>query len=157
MDIFGKKEIISTKSSVDKALKKLEDKYEDRQQALFSESIIQEPTASFSKLDSQTGPGHNGQKVSRGRGKGGVDGKQLDLFEYQATQLPKIGITGKLRTKQKVSTATAGRADLSETGYVIQSPQDAATLLSHLVDDPQENAYFFPLDKDFHCGVFYLQ
>ena len=30
----------------------------------------------------------------------------------------------------------------------IQSPQDAATLLSHLVVEPHENVYFLSLDKD---------
>ena len=93
MDIFGKKDKTTSAILIEKALERLEDKYEE---------------------------------------------KQLDLFEYQAAQLPKIKIPGKLRTRQEVSTKPIPGVDISGSGYVIQSPQDAATLLSHLVVEKHE-------------------
>ena len=160
MDIFEKREGLSSSILISKALKKLEDQYEDKQRNLFSQQIIREPEKPFYGTDHEAGNGQ-GKQERYSRRTSSEDAKetqvkeptseapeQLDLFEYQAAQLPKIRITGKLRTKQEVSTTFAGRVDLAETGYIIQSPQDAATFLSHLVLEPQENAYFLSLDKD---------
>ncbi|MBT3484104.1 MAG: hypothetical protein HOG03_11640 [Desulfobacula sp.] len=160
MDIFEKKEGLSSSILISKALKKLEKKYEDKQRNLFSQQIIREPEKPFYGTDHEAGNGQ-GKQERYSRRTSSEDAKetqvkeptseapkQLDLFEYQAAQLPKIRITGKLRTKQEVSTTFAGRVDIAETGYIIQSPQDAATFLSHLVVEPHENAYFLSLDED---------
>ena len=149
MEFFGKKKKVSTKNLVDKALRMLEDKYEGKQQDIFSSPILKKPKAPFDKFVHQTGfkqgerERQAGQENQVKEPKG--EAKQLDLFEYQAAQLPKIRITGKLRTKQEIFTTPIDRMDISESGYVIQSPQDAATLLSHLVVEAQEKAYLISL------------
>ena len=139
------------------------DKYEDHKKDLFSQQIIREPEKPFYGTNGETGNGQGEPKGYPGRTspedvqenqvkepKGNFNGtaKQLDLFEYQAAQLPKIRVPGKLRTKQEVSTTRIRRVDLAGSGYVIQRPQDAATLLSHLVLEPQKETYFLSRDED---------
>lgn len=59
MDIFSKKNKITSRILIDKALKRLEDKYEEKQRDLFNEQIIQEPKAAFSQFIGQPGIGQN--------------------------------------------------------------------------------------------------
>jgi len=158
MDAFGTKDTLNSRSLIDTALQQLEDKYDDKQQDLFSRQAIEEPKAAFYGLDNETSDKKGEPEEDSKRSavetpdkvKEPQNGKarQLDLFEFQAEELQKVKIPGKLQAKQKVSTTRVGRTNLAKDGYIIQSPQDAASFLAHLVLEPQENAYFVALDKN---------
>jgi N12 class adenine-specific DNA methylase/DNA repair protein RadC len=74
--------------------------------------------------------------------------EQLDLFEYKPDRLQKIKVPGRLRTKQDISAKPIPGVDISKNRYIVQTPEDAASLLSHLVVEPQEQACFLSIDKN---------
>ncbi len=73
---------------------------------------------------------------------------QVGLFEIPGKSLEKIKFPGGLRPKQKVQGQRIPGVDLSERELVIHTSEDAASLLSHLVIEPQELVYLLSIDKD---------
>lgn len=187
MEIFGKKEKASSALLINKALSRIEDKYEDKQQALFGRQDDGGPKGSIH--ESGINPGTKKSKPNEDSGRATLEDtesreqntvkekkrhynkgvknvdpkheKQLTLFS-----IPDTGISirakkaqkgsgnkrktsgrfeGRLEAKTRVGVRTTG--NLLHSGLIVSSDRDAASLLSHLSQSPNESLYTVTVDN----------
>ena len=156
------KDKIDANVLIERAAKKLEDKYADRQQGLF------EGQGKTQTKDSSGRSEESGREVSKRAETGAETGKISEaesgyqLKEPSQIPIPKFGEPEQLEIDfkppksiavpkaippaQRTRMVTTG--NIAAAGNVINSAADAASLLSHIRKSAQEVAYTVAVDKD---------